>query len=86
MTFHELPLGSLFEFDHSGMQSCSGVCHGPWQKLSPRCYVPCCKATRERWGRHRARVGSRNIRVVPLTIDQLTDYGRHCGTKEGTGA
>lgn len=39
MEFRDLPIGSIFQFDHSELESCSDIAHGPWQKTGARSYV-----------------------------------------------
>lgn len=39
MTFKQLPIGAIFEFDHTDMDSCLALTHGPWRKTTARKYV-----------------------------------------------
>lgn len=36
--FRELPVNSVFEFDHSKLSSCTSMAHGPWVKTGARTY------------------------------------------------
>jgi hypothetical protein len=38
MTFQSLSIGDRFEFDHVHLGSCHALAHGPWIKVSARCY------------------------------------------------
>lgn len=38
MTFKDLAIGEVFEFDHSRLPACSGIARGPWRKVSARKY------------------------------------------------
>lgn len=36
--FKDLPVGATFHFDHSTLETHSGLAHGPWMKTGPRTY------------------------------------------------
>ena len=38
MKFKELAVWQTFIFDHSTLTSCANLAHGPWVKVSARCY------------------------------------------------
>lgn len=56
-TFKSVAIGSVFNFDHSGLPLSSGIARGPWIKLSARTY-------KHVDGGPTHRVGSINARVV----------------------
>lgn len=73
MKFKELAVGTVFEFDRTGLPLCHGLKHGPWVKISARKYIlntnPFSTDDLERW-KHQAnheleyQVGTINVKVI----------------------
>jgi hypothetical protein len=59
--FKDLPAGAVFEFDHTGLPSSSGIARGPWVKTGARKYDSVDGHLRG------VRIGSINAKVVLVT-------------------
>jgi hypothetical protein len=65
MTFKELEVGDMFEFDHSMLSSWSGAT-GPWTKRTARTYMSVSDQRTASGYVPFHRVGTINVEVIPV--------------------
>ena len=81
MTFKDLHINQIFEFDHVGIDCSSnlrGCKHGPWIKLDDRSFRPYDESEWKRWKHKPSRVAS-DAPVYLLTQEQAVDAKWYCG-------